>query len=191
MTGTPGRPPGTAGFDDARPSLPVAASAETTAVGRANAQALVDVHDHLRAELQRVRDVVAQVAESGSDLEAARSLVNRMTMRQNYWSLGAFCASYCRLLTLHHTIEDHHMFASLRDGDAALGPVLERLGDEHEIIAGMLARLDESLVSMVGDPERIEVVRDEVDEIAAVLLSHLAYEEEQLLGPIARLGVQI
>jgi hypothetical protein len=83
-----------------RPRLPADDGASGTPLGRANAQALVQIHDHLRAELQQVRDVVEQVAEGRGDRAAARSLVNRMTLRQNYWSLGAFCAAYCRVLTV-------------------------------------------------------------------------------------------
>ena len=37
-----------------------------------------------------------------------------MTMRQNDWALGAYCQSYCRLVTTHHTIEDQSMFPHLR-----------------------------------------------------------------------------
>lgn len=42
-----------------------------------------------------------------------RSLVNRLTMRQNHWSVGAFCQTYCRILTLHHTIEGQRLFRDL------------------------------------------------------------------------------
>ncbi|MGH8889449.1 MAG: LLM class flavin-dependent oxidoreductase, partial [Acidothermaceae bacterium] len=65
------------------------------------------------------------------------------------------------------------------------------LSEEHEVIAGILTRLDEALVSMVADPDQLAVVEAEVDRLADVLLSHLDYEEEELLGPIAALGIQI
>ena len=33
-------------------------------------------------------------------------MINTMTMRQNNWTLGAYCESYCRIVTGHHTLED-------------------------------------------------------------------------------------
>jgi hypothetical protein len=162
-----------------------------TASGRANAEALVQIHDHLRSELEAIRGVVEQVAAGRTDPAAARSLVNRMTMRQNYWSVGAFCAAYCRLLTLHHTIEDQRLFVDLRAADGDLSPVLDRLSEEHEVIARVLTGLDDALVAMVADPGRLGLVQEQVERLTDALLSHLAYEEEQLLGPIARLAIEI
>jgi len=159
--------------------------------GSASAQMLIDVHNHLRSELEQLRGVVAEVATGHTSPAVARSLINRMSMRQNYWSLGAFCATYCRVLTIHHAIEDSRMFVDLRARDASLSPVIERLSEEHEVIAGILTRLDAALVAMVADPDQLAVVEAEVDRLADVLLSHLDYEEEELLGPIAALGIQI
>ena len=61
--------------------------------------------------------------EAGAlDAGRARSLINAMTLRQNDWTLGAFCQSYCRLVTTHHSIEDASMFPHLRTADDALAP---------------------------------------------------------------------
>jgi hemerythrin-like domain-containing protein len=120
------------------------------------------------------------------DPAEARSLINRMTMRQNYWSLGAFCARYCRIVALHRTIEDEHMFPSLRREEGSLSPVLERLSWEHEVIADQLDRFDRALVAMMGDAQRVEDVRRIAGELSDALLSHLAYEEDELLAPLGR-----
>jgi hemerythrin-like domain-containing protein len=118
-------------------------------------------------------------------------LINQLTMRQNYWTLGAFCASYCRVLTTHHTIEDEHMFVALGQAQESLAPVLARLGREHEVIAGVLTGLDEALVAMVADPARLDEVRDRVELLAEALLSHLDYEEEELVEPLGRLDILV
>jgi hemerythrin-like domain-containing protein len=162
-----------------------------TPSGRASAQMLVGVHAHLRSELDQIRGVVAEVAAGQSSAALARSLINQMSMRQNYWSLGAFCATYCRVLTVHHAIEDAYLFVDLQSRDAELAPVVERLSEEHEVVAAVLTRLDAALVAMVDDPEQLTEVQTEVDRLADILLSHLAYEEEELLGPIARLGITL
>ena len=152
---------------------------------------LVSVHAHLRSELEQIRDVVAEVAVGRSSAAAARSLINEMSMRQNYWSLGAFCATYCRVLTIHHAIEDANLFADLKSRDRELAPVIERLSEEHEVVAAVLTRLDAALVAMVDDEEHFSRVQVEVERLTDILLSHLAYEEQELLGPIARLGIGI
>jgi hemerythrin-like domain-containing protein len=152
---------------------------------------LVNVHAHLRSELEQIREVVAEVAAGHSTAALARSLINEMSMRQNYWSLGAFCATYCRVLTIHHAIEDSNLFVDLRSRDESLGPVIERLSEEHEVVAAVITRLDAALVAMVEDPQNLGAVQDELDRLTDVLLSHLDYEEAELLGPIARLGIRI
>jgi hypothetical protein len=174
-----------------RPRAPRHPDAPTIASGEASAEALVYVHNHLRSELGQLRGVVEQVAAGHTTPGLARSLINRMSMRQNYWSLGAFCATYCRVLTLHHAIEDSTMFVSLLEGDVDLAPVIERLSAEHEVVAGILTRLDQALVAMVKDPDQLGVVQSEVERLGDVLLSHLDYEEEELLEPIRRLGIEI
>ncbi|WP_404385924.1 LLM class flavin-dependent oxidoreductase [Knoellia locipacati] len=46
---------------------------------------LVEVHDHLRAELDQVRDIVRQVREGHTTVGSARSVINTMTMRLILW----------------------------------------------------------------------------------------------------------
>jgi alkanesulfonate monooxygenase SsuD/methylene tetrahydromethanopterin reductase-like flavin-dependent oxidoreductase (luciferase family)/hemerythrin-like domain-containing protein len=162
-----------------------------SAVGRAGQQTLLAVHAHLRQELDQLRAVADDVARGRMTAAAARNHVNHMTMRQNYWTLGAFCAAYCRVVTVHHTIEDERMFRDLRDADSGLGPVLDRLGEEHEAIAEMLTEVDAALVTMMADESSLGAARETVDRFAGALLAHLAYEEEQLLGPIGRLSIEV
>jgi hemerythrin-like domain-containing protein len=158
---------------------------------RANGQRLVLIHDHLRQELAQIRDALEQVADGQGDAASLRSMINQLTMRQNYWTLGTFCASYCRVLTTHHTIEDEHMFPMLAGAEPSLGPVVERLEQEHDVIAGVLTGLDVALVAMIEDPEKLDGVRLQVDLLSDALLSHLGYEEEELVEPLARLDLDI
>jgi hemerythrin-like domain-containing protein len=159
----------------ARPRLPRNPSAVVTPNGRRSQETLLGVHEHLRQELAQIREAAAQVASGRLDPAAARSLMNKLTIRQNYWTLGAFCAQYCRVVTVHHTIEDQHMFPGLGREDSSLTPVLDRLHWEHEVIAEVL-----------DHPDRVEDVRRVADELHDALLSHLAYEEDELLGPLGK-----
>ncbi len=150
---------------------------------------LVEVHDHLRAELTQVRDVVDQVARGMLSVGSARSAVNAMTMRQNQWTLGAYCESYCRIVTGHHGLEDQAIFPHLRWSDPAAAPVIARLEEEHEVIHDVLDDVDRALVALVAQEEgALERLRRVVDLLTDTLLSHLAYEERELLHPLARHG---
>ncbi|WP_377639057.1 LLM class flavin-dependent oxidoreductase [Oryzobacter terrae] len=152
-------------------------------------QHLVDVHDHLRSELVQVRDVVDQVVRGHLAVGAARSAVNAMTMRQNNWTLGAYCESYCRVVTGHHTLEDTGIFPHLRRSDPDARPVIDRLEEEHEVIHDVLDDVDRALVALVADEDgALDRLRGVVDLLTDTLLSHLAYEERELLHPLARYG---
>jgi hypothetical protein len=156
---------------------------------RSFARDLVAVHDHLRSELTQLRDMISQVAAGSLDVATARSEINKLTMRQNQWTVGAYCESYCRLVGLHHTIESTQLFPGLSRLDRRLAPVTERLHAEHEIIAGLLSRVDAALVALVTDPVRgMPALEAAVDLLTDALLSHLSYEEHQLLEPLARFG---
>ncbi|WP_433045505.1 LLM class flavin-dependent oxidoreductase [Dactylosporangium sp. CS-033363] len=156
---------------------------------RASGQHLVDVHNHLREELQQLRDLVDQVASGALDLGRARSMINTMAMRQNNWTLGTYCESYCRVVTTHHTIEDLSLFPRLRAADPRLVPVVDRLEAEHHVIADVLERVDQALVAMVTRPEGVKQVREAVDLLTDTLLSHLSYEERELIEPLSAYNV--
>jgi hemerythrin-like domain-containing protein len=134
-----------------------------------------------------VRDLVEQVAAGTLGVGAARSAINTMTMRQNNWTLGTYCEAYCRLVTTHHTIEDHSMLPTLSSADPRLKPVTDRLAEEHEVIHEVIERVDRALVAFVGEPSSREVLRDAVDLLTDALLSHLSYEERELVEPLARI----
>ena len=158
-------------------------------------QHLIDVHNGLRSELGQLRDLVSQVRQGHLTVGAARSVINTMTMRQNNWTLGAYCESYCRIVTSHHTLEDRSVFPHLRRSEAGVGTILNRLEEEHEVIADLLDELDRALVNLVGGDNTgqagqraLEQLQQRVDLLTDALLSHLAYEERELIGPLARHG---
>ena len=112
-----------------------------------------------------------------------------MTIRQNHWTLGTFCESYCRVVTQHHTLEDRGVFPHIQRSEPALAPVIERLEEEHETIAELLERVDQALVGLVSSKDDgIAGVDRAVAILNDALLSHFSYEERELIEPLARLG---
>ena len=173
--------------ESARPEAPKPVDATYSAPGRAAAQHLVDIHDHLRSELEQVRELVARVRQGTLDVGRARSAINEMTLRQNSWTMGAYCASYCRIVTGHHSLEDQAIFPYLRR-ERTLAPVIDRLVEEHVVIHGVLDGVDRALAGHLDDPEDFTAVQAALDLLTDTLLSHLAYEERELVEPLARLG---
>lgn len=52
------------------------------------------IRQHLRDELERLLAVTDEVDSRRAAVADARSYLNQMTLRQNYWTLGAFCSGY-------------------------------------------------------------------------------------------------
>ena len=154
--------------------------------GRAAAASLKRIHDHLRGELATIRDLVEQVARGELTVHEAHVGLNEMSVRQNNWALGAYCASYCHLVAAHHGGEDREIFPNLRWREPGLAPVLERLQHEHVVIHELLDAVDRALVALVGGDATVVDLRSRVDTLSDALLSHLAYEETHLLEAFAR-----
>ena len=174
--------------ESTRPESPEPAPGVTySSRGRAAAQHLVDIHDHLRAELRQVRELVDRVRLGTLDAVGARSAINEMTVRQNDWTMGAYCASYCRIVTGHHSLEDDAIFPHLRR-ERPLAPVIDRLEEEHVVIHGVLEGFDRALADHLRHPEDFSGVDAALDLLSDTLVSHLAYEERELVEPLARLG---
>ncbi|HMN99319.1 MAG TPA: LLM class flavin-dependent oxidoreductase [Miltoncostaeaceae bacterium] len=156
--------------------------------GRLVGQHLIDVHDMLRAELEELHGILAQVREGAMGAGDARAALNEMALRQNDWALGAFCARYCAVVDGHHTLEDAQIFPHLRRSDPGLVPVIDRLEEEHLVIHDAIQGVDAALVhhmTHAGDLGRVEQA---LDLLTDALLSHLSYEEWELVEPLARLG---
>jgi hemerythrin-like domain-containing protein len=171
---------------------PVAPPAPVGYVYGPNAEAignhLTDVHGNLRQELEKILGLLEQVKSGAVSIGRARSALSEMTMRQTNWNLSAYCAAYCTRLTRHHGIEDESIFPHLRKSDAGLTPVIDRLEQEHVIIHDVIEGVDRALVNLVRTEDDFTELQDAMDILSDSLLSHLAYEEQQLSEPLARLG---
>jgi hemerythrin-like domain-containing protein len=175
--------------ESARPTRSASPADVTyTRVGRAIGSHLIAVHDHLRGELDNVRDLVESVESGAVSASEAVALFDEFSIRQNNWTIGAYCAAYCRMVALHHGLEDADIFPHLRSCETDLEPVIDRLSEEHTIIHDVLENLNRALVELVANPQDFTDLRRAVDILSDTLLSHLSYEEHELVEPLARYG---
>jgi hemerythrin-like domain-containing protein len=156
--------------------------------GRLVGQHLVDVHDMLRGELRELREVLAQVRDGALTAGAARSALNEMALRRNDWAVGAFCARYCGIVAQHHGLEDDAVFPHLVRSDADLATVVDRLQEEHLAIHDAVQAVDRALVDHLDHPGGYDGIQAAIDFLTDALLSHLSYEEREIVEPLARLG---
>ncbi|MGI8700556.1 MAG: LLM class flavin-dependent oxidoreductase [Nocardioidaceae bacterium] len=70
-----------------------------------------------------------------------------------------------------------------------LGAVVERLEQEHRVIHDVLDGVDRALVAFVSVPGGVDELRAAVDILSDTLLSHLAYEERELVEPLSRVAL--
>jgi hemerythrin-like domain-containing protein len=156
--------------------------------GRQVGKHLIDVHDMLRRELTELRELVAQVRAGALSAGEARSALNEMAMRQNDWTLGAFCSRYCHAVARHHGLEDEAVFPHLASADERLAPVIDRLTAEHLTIHDAIEAVDRALVAHINERDEFDGLQSALDLLTDALLSHLSYEEHELVEPLARLG---
>jgi alkanesulfonate monooxygenase SsuD/methylene tetrahydromethanopterin reductase-like flavin-dependent oxidoreductase (luciferase family) len=175
-------------WDEAtRPRREPADGLAYTARGRLVAQHLIDVHDMLRTELSELREVLTRVREGSMSAAEARSALHDMALRQNDWTLGAFCARYCAVVAQHHGLEDDSIFPHLVRSEPELAPVIDRLVDEHLVIGDAIQQVDHALVRHITSGD-FAPIQEALDLLTDALLSHLSYEEQELVEPLARLG---
>jgi hypothetical protein len=175
-----------------RPTRPESPADVTySAMGRRVGSHLIAVHDHLREELEKVRRLIESVELGVVSPVVAIDSLDQFTIRQNNWTVGAYCAAYYRMIALHHGLEDADVFPHLLTCEDQLEPVIDRLSEEHTVIHDVLEGLDRALVELVANPGDFAELRRATDILTDTLLSHLAYEEHELVEPLARYGFYV
>lgn len=128
---------------------------------RAFGNQLVETHIRLREDLDRLRSG----AVVGRDL------------RQH-------CLAFCAALTTHHAAEDDGAFPVLAKHYPELAPVLDELRRDHVLVAEVLERI--AALPEPGDDDPV-TTRRELDSLAALLETHLTYEEKKIVSALNRL----
>lgn len=135
-------------------------------------QRLVAWGAELRAVHTRLRAALAVVRESdGSDAVATRDLL-------------LLCHGFCVALTEHHEGEDRQLFPAIAAAHPELSETLERLQQDHAMIATLITNLD----AVAESDERGSISRH-LDGIAAIMESHFRYEERELISVLDALAL--
>jgi hypothetical protein len=96
-------------------------------------------------------------------------------------NLATHCLTFCSVLTAHHSAEDVDGFPVLARHFPELRPVLTELSRDHQQVAEVLDRLKAVSTMDVATAGR------ELDTLAALLETHLVYEEKKLVAALNRL----
>lgn len=170
--------------------LPVVVLHPTDAAEEARLRAvgdeLVKLHGWFREELAAIRDEVAAYLDG----RAATATMPVPTLES---ALRTRCVEFCDGLERHHTGEDLVVFPYLQGLFPELGPALERLRDEHHVVAQIRTEL-RALLDGIGEPNDgaaeldAERILADLDRLGERLVAHLDHEEAQLVPVMNALG---
>jgi Hemerythrin HHE cation binding domain len=108
---------------------------------------LIDIHNQLREELAELR-------------------------RGHRPDLRTHCLAFCTAVRKHHTAEDDNAFVLIAEQFPQLRPVIRQLTEDHELVAHILRRVEQSS----------DIT--ELDGLAAILESHFVYEEKKIVSAL-------
>lgn len=130
------------------------------------------MHDALRRDLTRTRDVLASSAVLPDSQAAA---------------LGEHILFMLAFLEAHHHTEDEKLWPLVRTHNPGLGPLMDVMSQDHAAIAAQVDQLTDSAQRFGRAPnlrDRAALVAA-IDRLTAVLWPHLDREETELMPLVA------
>jgi hypothetical protein len=135
---------------------------------------LTRVHASLRDRLVFVRQQVAERGEPAPGVAMPDDLLS-------------YCLGFCAAVRTHHSGEDGQLLPALRAAAPGLAPVIGKLAEDHELVAGILRRIRD-LLDPGQAPAGPETLLRELDGLTAILESHFGYEERRIAQALDALG---
>jgi hypothetical protein len=128
------------------------------------------VHSALRRDLERTRMVVS--GPPYPDERRRRAIASHMLWMMHF-------------LHVHHTGEDVGLWPLVRSKNPAAGDLLDRMDEDHRRIAPAITAVEDAARAYQDDPSAREGFLEALSELRAVLLSHLAREEREMMPVVA------
>ncbi|WP_019180405.1 hemerythrin domain-containing protein [Microbacterium yannicii] len=126
------------------------------------------VHQGLREALRVAREAL----DDNDDPDATRELL-------------LYCWGFCVALGEHHRAEDRSLFPAIEAAHPELAPVLRKLTQDHSMIDYLLTALAAAVDSSASQQE----LQRHLDGVGAIMESHFAFEERQLLTVLDTLAL--
>ena len=124
---------------------------------------LIEVHRTLRERLAALRREIADgAARPGLPAD-----------------LPEHCLGFCGTVHAHHTSEDNQAFPALRAAAPELAPVIDKLIEDHQMVAAILRQIRQ-LLAPDRPPSAPAALLRELDGLSAILESHFSFEERRI-----------
>jgi hypothetical protein len=161
--------------------MPGTPDTEAGGPGEHLVQELLWIHGIIRRDLAVVR-ALAEDVSGGADAVTIRDEIARLETKSPLWQLRMNCLYYCRLVHMHHTGEDRHIFPALRRSNPALEPVVDRLEADHRKVSDILDEVEAEARGLVRDDTEETRTRlaGALTLLSEHLLAHLDYEEKSI-----------
>jgi len=177
--------------DDTRPLAPRFEG--LTAAQQLPGRHLRMIHAHFRDTMGRLSALIEQAAAGTVSPEELAQRAGAVPIVDNYRRFGTLCGEHCRVIEVHHAIEDEWIFPELRDRSAAMRAVTDRLLAEHRVVHALLERLLDALDALAREPDEANfaAARDLYAAFEKTLASHFGYEEDAIGDALGVYGVGV
>jgi iron-sulfur cluster repair protein YtfE (RIC family) len=139
------------------------------------------VHQMLRDDLALCRELASDVAAGAASGEIVQRIAS-LTTRSPIWTLRVNCLYHCRVVHAHHHGEDAEMFPALRRSNPEISLVVDKLESDHRVISGRLDEVEAAAAAPDLEGTGASATRERLvralNDLADLLLAHLAFEEE-------------
>ncbi|WP_299723156.1 hemerythrin domain-containing protein [uncultured Tateyamaria sp.] len=163
------------------PALPNATGAQ-----RAKGRQLASIHAHYLQDMARLAAVIDRIEAGVAPPAHLAQIVLASDMAQNFAAFGNLCGQGCQMLTMHHNIEEQHMFPEIEGKATPFAALIARLREEHKVVHELLDRLAACSARLTRSPdaEGFAETRAVFAALHRAIQSHFGYEERELEAAI-------
>jgi len=161
---------------------------------RQSGKHLAAIHRHYLMEMGRIAQVLRRIEAGDAPSTELEHIVLNAEMTQNFRAFGTICGQECKVLTMHHDIEEQSIFPQLHArGSEAMRAIVDRLRAEHLVVHELLERLAAVAHDLAASPDAAQFAEAGAifDKLWEVVKSHFHYEETTLEEALGFYGVMV